>query len=403
MGIFNKLFKDKNQLNPGLADELMKKTQKEIETMPPINILVAGKTGSGKSTLINALFREKMAYSGVGMPVTQSLTKITKEGVPLTLYDTRGLELTAESQREVLNSLSQAIKKQQLGNERDKIHVVYYCLNHGMGRIEAFEVELIKSLAQQLPVIVVLTRNLNSRDKEFEVALRDMQLPVAIIQPVLAKAYSVDGNHIVKPHGLNELVNQTLAIVPSEVHKAFINAQQIDMNRKVADARGWAKTYVKSAFGVGFIPIPIADAALLVPMQLTMLAHLTAIFGVSLDKAQIVSLLASVGGTSGTTYFGKMIVSSVFKLIPGLGTITGGVVTGVTASVMTLGLGYSYVEVLRQIALAEMTGRDIKIKELQAVMTRSFNEQMSVLGRFVPEDISKLYLPTWLTDFLDKN
>ena len=87
-------------------DELLNKTQTEVDKMQPLNVLVAGKTGSGKSTLINALFQKNLASTGAGLPITQQLVRITKEGVPLTLYDTKGLELTAESQREVLASLS---------------------------------------------------------------------------------------------------------------------------------------------------------------------------------------------------------------------------------------------------------------------------------------------------------
>ena len=50
----NQLFK--RRVNTQLVDELLNKTQTEVDKMQPLNVLVAGKTGSGKSTLINALF-----------------------------------------------------------------------------------------------------------------------------------------------------------------------------------------------------------------------------------------------------------------------------------------------------------------------------------------------------------
>ena len=56
----NQLFK--RRVNTQLVDELLNKTQTEVDKMQPLNVLVAGKTGSGKSTLINALFRENLAY-----------------------------------------------------------------------------------------------------------------------------------------------------------------------------------------------------------------------------------------------------------------------------------------------------------------------------------------------------
>jgi len=47
----------------------------------------------GKSTLINAVFQGNMAETGQGRPVTQHTREITKGDIPLSIFDTRGLEL----------------------------------------------------------------------------------------------------------------------------------------------------------------------------------------------------------------------------------------------------------------------------------------------------------------------
>ncbi|MDO4775375.1 MAG: 50S ribosome-binding GTPase [Aerococcaceae bacterium] len=390
------------KINPQLAQDLLSKSQQEVEKMPPINIIVAGKTGSGKSTLINALFRENIAQTGIGQPITQELIRLTKEGVPLTLYDTRGLELNQEVQQQVQADLLGLIVTQQDKGEREAIHVVYYCINAMGSRIEPFEIELIQTLATKVPVILVVTQVLGPENREFHRYLVDLKLNVAAVVPVLAKPYVVAKRQVISAFGLQTLIDTTLNIVPSQVHRAFINAQQIDINRKVANARRWAKTYVSSAFGVGFVPIPFADATLLIPMQITMLAHLTAIFGVSLDKAQIVSLLAGIGGTSGTTYIGKIMVGSLFKLMPGLGTVSGGLVTGTTASMLTVALGYSYIEALRHIAKAEAMGRDLRLKEIQQLMNQSLETHLQAVSGLLPENVRETFLPEWLRDFLGK-
>ena len=76
-----------------VIQEILDKTEKEVENMAPVNILIAGKTGVGKSTLINNIFREKLADTGIGKPVTTHLRKISKQNIPIVLYDTIGLEL----------------------------------------------------------------------------------------------------------------------------------------------------------------------------------------------------------------------------------------------------------------------------------------------------------------------
>src|SRR5699024_1678265 len=93
-----------------LAEELTKKTQEEIEKIEKVHILVVGKTGVGKSTLINNIFRERLAETGIGQPITKHLHKIEKEGVPMVLYDTRGLELDAETQNQVTSEIDQTLE-----------------------------------------------------------------------------------------------------------------------------------------------------------------------------------------------------------------------------------------------------------------------------------------------------
>ena len=42
----------------------------KIRNMNKLNIIVVGKSGVGKSTLINSVFREDLADTGIGRPVT---------------------------------------------------------------------------------------------------------------------------------------------------------------------------------------------------------------------------------------------------------------------------------------------------------------------------------------------
>lgn len=398
MSLWSKM--KKRNVNPQLANDLLAKSNAELSKMQPINIMIAGKTGSGKSTLINALFREKIAKTGVGMPITQQVQKLTKEGVPLTLFDTQGLELNVDVQHDVLTSLSSLIKQEKAKGERYQLHLVYYCLNANMSRIESYEIELIRALAEQLPVVIVLTQTIGEETETFEHYLHSMALPVEAIMPVLARDYQIQKEFSIPSFGLQELIDITLEVIPSEVHKAFINAQQIDIQLKEDSAKSWAKTYISSAFGIGFTPIPIADATILVPMQITMLGHITAIFGLSLDKSQILSMIAGIGGTGGATLFGKFLVSSVFKVIPGIGTITGGVISGATASVLTVTLAYSYIEVLKRIALAEMTGQNLKLVEIQKLMNQSFKDQLAIVSQTLPDSIKTRFVPEWLEHFM---
>ena len=62
-----------------VAQDAINAIAEKIKNLSTLNIIVAGKTGVGKSTLINSVFREKLSETGMGKPVTQH-EKNYKEG-----------------------------------------------------------------------------------------------------------------------------------------------------------------------------------------------------------------------------------------------------------------------------------------------------------------------------------
>ncbi|MCV5649681.1 50S ribosome-binding GTPase, partial [Escherichia coli] len=52
--------------------------EKALKERGHINILIAGRSGVGKSTLINSVFQSSIAETGQGKPVTKNTREITK-------------------------------------------------------------------------------------------------------------------------------------------------------------------------------------------------------------------------------------------------------------------------------------------------------------------------------------
>src|SRR5947209_19553632 len=127
-----------------------------------VNVLIAGRTGVGKSTLINAVFQGDFATTGQGRPVTMQTREITKEGVPLSIFDTRGLEMAEYAA--ALKALMAFVQERR--SERDAnrhIHVAWVCVEEDLRRVEQAESDLARVLAERVPVIGVITKSRNDR------------------------------------------------------------------------------------------------------------------------------------------------------------------------------------------------------------------------------------------------
>jgi len=76
-----------------------------------------------------------------------------------------------------------------------------------------------------------------------------------------------------------------------------------------------------TAAAAGAVPIPFADAFLLVPIHVGMLSAITTTFGAPLDRAFLSTVVATIFGSGGALYGGGIVVESLIellKVVPGL-------------------------------------------------------------------------------------
>jgi uncharacterized protein (DUF697 family) len=90
------------------------------------------------------------------------------------------------------------------------------------------------------------------------------------------------------------------------------------------------------AYGIGWSPIPFADAPLLVTTQLTMAASLAVLFGLK-SEAVIPIVVGQIAVF--TIGYGA---ASALKLIPLVGTLIAGVIDSTIAIAFTAALGITY-------------------------------------------------------------
>ena len=149
-----------------IAEKVLKEVQEKYASLNTLNIMVLGKIGVGKSTLVNTMFNEKLAATGSGRPITLTMKKYTKPNFPLAVYDTPGIELGGVNainsiRDEVINEIKKCAKSD---NINEMIHCILYCVGVPSNRFEEYESNFVRSFAGEaseynIPVIIVLTHN----------------------------------------------------------------------------------------------------------------------------------------------------------------------------------------------------------------------------------------------------
>lgn len=357
--------------------------REKVQNLTTLNIIVAGKTGVGKSTLINSVFRENLAETGMGRPVTTHMRRITKKDFPLVVYDTRGFELGKSVQDDVKEEVMKTIRDGLACNDISKaIHCIWYCINAASNRIEPEEIEWLRELGAenemtQVPIIVVLTQCFSKKKaQEMRKAVEDENLNVVQIVPVLAQDYEIDEEYVAKAFGLDVLIRVMSEALPDELLDTLQNLQKVSLDEKTKRAQAAVATATAAAAAAGATPIPIADCAVLIPTQVAMIASIAVIFGIDINKTVLASFVSSVLGTGGATLLGKTVVSNVLKLIPGAGSVAGGAISGATAGLLTTALGETFILVMTQIYKGELTTKDLESSEGKKIITAIFKDQL---------------------------
>lgn len=366
-----------------LVDECMQAISAQIGNLSTLNIVIVGKTGVGKSTLVNAIFREELATTGTGRPVTQRMCRYTKKDVPLAVYDTKGFELGRDAQQEVKEELLKTIRDgYETGDINKMIHCIWYCVSVTSSRFEEEEVQWIRDFTAQnqfqVPVIIVLTQAFSKkRAREMKDQIETENLDVIQILPVLAQDYDeFDGEYVVKAYGTDDLIEIMQKALPDELVDTLMYVQQANLKLKQKKAQAAVTTAAASAMAAATIPIPFSDAAMLVPIEVTMLASITVVFGFDFNKTMLTGLVSSIIGTSGTTLIGKTIVANLLKMIPGAGQIAGGVISGGTATLLTTALGEAYIGIMTAMYNGELETKDFETNSGKKELQKMFREQL---------------------------
>lgn len=355
-------------------DQIWQKFQESATNLNKVNIMIAGKSGVGKSTLINKTFRDDLAQTGIGKPTTDKINIIEKEGIPIRIYDTVGLELDFLRLTKTKLDIQRLVRKTKRTPQiDDDIHCLWYCVGATGMRFEDAEANFVANMAKQgIPVILVLTK---AGDKiQAEKLLNDIwsRSAVSFVNSVILLAENYAG---VEAYGIDQLIEKTYHVIPKKMQGSLVNAQKASLKLKRKKATQKITLFVATTFGEGFIPVSLADSAMMIPTQLEMLKEIADVYGVEIEKHTLESIIPALLGVFGAFSGGKAL-ASYLKAIPGFGIATG-LISGGVGSVITTALGATYIQLMELILAGKINLEDTTSQELKDVLIKLLKSYLS--------------------------
>ena len=175
------------------------------------NILVMGRPGCGKSTLINLILNEKRAREGIGYSITKLYTQYLHKKYPITLTDTPGFEddKAIKKMKDFLSNFSFFFKEGKL-----KFHLVLYLINASNERtFMSLEYGLINNILNSLniPIFFVCTRakteeaSLNFKEEVKINLIQNFGLETKLVEHIYCCNLLNEKDGIYKRFGLDKL------------------------------------------------------------------------------------------------------------------------------------------------------------------------------------------------------
>ena len=126
----------------------------------------------------------------------------------------------------------------------------------------------------------------------------------------------------------------------------------------------------------GAVPIPFADAPILIGEQVALMATICGIYGIDVGKDGLKMLATTALSAGGAAFAGKTIATNLLKCVPGAGKFVGGAISTGTAGVVTLAMGKAFIEVCKMVRLGKLSESELTGKKGIAAMKGKFKEQL---------------------------
>lgn len=349
--------------------------------MSQLNMMVIGKTGTGKSTLINGMFGEDLARTGTGFPVTMEVGSYSKNNYPFIIMDWPGFELEGDKS---INVQFEDIKKViSLGNKSKKpqnmIHCILYCVSATSHRFEEAEIDFVRKLLAEtgrykIPVILVITQAFMKKDTQLlKESIEESELAFSDVVPVLVQDVDLE-DYIKKAYGLDRLAAAISRVISDDLKNTLECVQQVNIRMMTRRAVMYVNGFATKAGALGLRPIFRKKD--IYPIIVSTLANISAVYDIGISQEFIEAVSALIEDSEEVEIRQNKILKVVRFLEPTV-YLANSAYVGVQAGAVITSLGQVFIKYMNLISSKEMSAEELDPKAL----VNEFNERFATAMR----------------------
>jgi uncharacterized protein (DUF697 family) len=339
------------------------------ESRPPV-LFLAGRSGHGKSSVINALAGKKIAETGHVKPTTPQalahLISFPERFATWQVVDSRGIFETSPPGGAPAPDATRALSDAMLKHRPDVVlHVIATPEVRALANDLRVMSEIMDGLRGQTggetPLVVVLSKpDIIGNPREWPperysrkaaqikealdyfvsdaLQIRTGFRPLDLNTPYRGYEFEANSRNVfcvVPVFALEEeeawnvetLVGAIGERLPKSARLDFYQAQQRkEFLRRLSDSV--IKRFAAIATAIGTSPIPVADIAVLTPLQLMMIAVVAGLSCRQLSVSSATQYLTAAGINVGGAVGMRTVAQQLIKLIPGAGPMVSGGIAG---------------------------------------------------------------------------
>lgn len=355
------------------------------------NVLVIGNSGVGKSTLINSVLGIEKAKTGYGTSgITNELEIYESDAIPFRVIDTIGFEPTFFKEQKAINAVKKWSKASSKDGQDDKqINVIWFCVDGTSRKLFPKAIESLSratSIWKSVPIIVVITKSYSVPERKENIEMvqhafatqKKYTKNLKKIIPVVASTYELNETAFAAPEGITDLIDTTNELMPEGLQSGTDDLANFKLSRKRHLAQGIVGVATTSGIAVGAVPISIADALILTPLEIAEINAIAKVYGVKNDEQskQFFNSIIEVGTVSTAA---KTAIAAL-KNIPGIN-IGASVINAIIAGSIIAALGEGTIYAFEQIYLGKKSFEDIDwvTKLLESKLSIEFVDKVKTI------------------------